>query len=88
MNFGRNQLDKPTPARFEFWVKVFVIITGIFCAWMPTNNIIGHHAQDIITPILNLLNSVSLALLPMFGVDVPAKTVPVENVKVMEDKPK
>jgi hypothetical protein len=87
MQFGRKQIGKPTPAGLEFWSKIYIGIMGLFLAWMPTNNIVPHHAQDVITPIANLINSIIIFLLPFFGIPVEdKKMVPVEDVKVMEEK--
>lgn len=87
VKFGRKQLTKPTPAGFEFWVKIFVGVSGLLLAWMPTNNIVPHGVQDVITPICNLVNSVMLFLLPFFGVQIASTVVRTKDVKVMEEKP-
>lgn len=84
IKFGARQIRNPTPANFERFVKIFIGLTGLFMAWMPTNNIVPHHFQDVITPVNNLLNSVFIFLLPYFGVKVDSPTVPVEDVTVIE----
>lgn len=86
MNFGRKQLGKPTPAGLEFWAKIYIGVMGLFLAWMPTNNIVPHQAQDIVTPIANLVNSIVIFLLPFFGAEIDQKNVPIEDVKVVEEK--
>lgn len=90
VKFGVSQIPNPTPARLERRVKIFIGVSGLILAWMPTNNIIPHNVQDIITPIINLSNSIMLFMLPYFGVEIERKTVPVEDVKVIEtdNKPK
>lgn len=87
IKFGVRQLRNPTPASFERNVKIFIGVTGLLLAWMPTNNIVPHNIQDVITPITNLTNSILLFLLPYFGVKVETATVPKEDVTVMETKP-
>lgn len=84
IKFGVRQLKNPTPASFERFVKIFVGITGLILAWIPTNNLIPHGAQDILTPITNLVNSILLFLLPYVGVKVDSATVPTEDVNVIE----
>lgn len=88
ISFGRRQIGRPTPASFEFWAKIWIGVTGLFFAWIPTNNIIPHGVQDIITPVGNLINSIVIFLLPFFGVSVQEGTtkIPIEDVKVMEEK--
>lgn len=86
MNFGRKQLGKPTPASLEFWAKIYIGVMGLFLAWMPTNNIVPHGAQDIITPIANLINSIVIFMLPFFGAEINKDVVPIEDVKVAEEK--
>jgi hypothetical protein len=86
VKFGTGQLGNPTPAKLERNVKIFIGVCGLILAWMPTNNIVPKNVQDIITPIANLINSILIFMLPYFGVQVDRKTVPVEDVKVMETK--
>lgn len=86
--FGTKQLGNPTPANFDRNVKIFVGVTGLFLAWMPTNNIIGHGLQDVITPLINLANSVLIFLLPFFGVQTSAKKVSIDDVQTMEQPEK
>lgn len=87
IQFGGRMLKHPTPASFERFVKIWIGVSGLFLAWMPTNNIIPIEFQEIFTPINNLLNSVFIFLLPFFGVKVSASTVPTEDVTAMESTP-
>jgi len=80
-------LKHPTPASFERFVKMWIGITGLFLAWMPTNNIVPIAFQELFTPINNLLNSILIFLLPYFGVVVTEDTVPTKDVTSMESKP-
>ena len=80
-------LKHPTPASFERFVKMWIGISGLFLAWMPTNNIIPIEFQEIFTPINNLVNSILIFLLPYFGVKVKEDTVPTKDVTSMETQP-
>ena len=88
IRFGGKQLKNPTPASFERFVKMWIGITGLFLAWMPTNNIVPIEFQEVFTPINNLLNSVFIFLLPYFGVKVEGDTVPKEDVTAIETSEK
>ena len=87
IQFGGRQLKNPTPASFERFVKIFIGLSGLFMAWMPTNNLVPLSIQEVITPVNNLLNSVMIFLLPYFGVKVNGDSVPAEDVTSMETKP-
>lgn len=88
VKFGTRQLNKPTPANYDRAVKIFIGISGLLLAWFPTNNIVPHNVQDVVTPIINLLNSVMLFLLPFLGVQTTAKKIPADQVTQMENPPK
>lgn len=87
VKFGTSQVGNPTPASLERKAKIFIGVSGLILAWMPTNNLVPLHIQEIITPVTNLFNSVIIFLLPYFGVQVDRKTVPVDDVASMETKP-
>jgi hypothetical protein len=87
VKFGAQQVANPTPANFERFVKIFIGINGLFLAWMPTNNLVPTSVQEVVTPIVNLLNSILLFLLPYFGVQVEGNKIPVKDVVSMETKP-
>lgn len=84
--FGLGQVDNPTPASYERFVKIFVGVSGLILAWMPTNNLVPSDLQDVVTPICNLLNSILIFLLPFIGVKIPTPTVPTKDVNVIETK--
>lgn len=86
IKFGYKQLTKPTPANYDRVVKIFIGVSGLLLAWLPTNNIVPHHVQDIVTPIVNLVNSIMLFLLPFFAVQTDSSRIPVEEVTQMETK--
>jgi hypothetical protein len=84
IKFGTRQVKNPTPASIERAVKIFNVAASLFIAWMPTNNIIGHNAQDIITPILGLLIGMINGVAPLFGIETGSRTVKMEDVTSME----
>jgi hypothetical protein len=84
IKFGTRQVKNPTPAGIERFVKAFNVSAALFIAWMPTNNIIGHHAQDIITPILALLMGMINGVAPLFGIETTSKVVNMDEVTAME----
>lgn len=88
IKFGTKQIKNPTPANIERSVKAFNVAASLFIAWMPTNNIIGHGAQDIITPILGLLIGMVNGLAPLFGIETGTKTVRTDEVTAMENPKK
>jgi hypothetical protein len=63
---------------------VFNVAASLFIAWMPTNNIIGHQAQDIMTPILGLLIGMVNGIAPLFGIETTSKVVKMDDVTSME----
>lgn len=87
IGFGGRMLKHPTPASFERFVKMWIGITGLFLAWMPTNNIVPIGFQEVFTPINNLVNSVFIFLLPYFGVKTDESSIPVQDVTSMETNP-
>lgn len=88
MPFGTRQFSKPTPNKiniiFDGAAAILAIIGGFFMA----ASFISHTFSDIAVSIINLL---LLPLCPvvkrMFGADLETgqKTVPIEDVKVMEE---
>jgi hypothetical protein len=85
--FGRQQIGKPTPASVGFKILVISIVAPIIQVWMGTASYIPNNISNIIISILALTIAVSNALKPLFGVDVPDKSVPSKDVKEVEDKP-
>ena len=86
--FGRQQIGKPTPASIGFKIMLVSIIAPIIQVWLGTASYIPNTVSNIIVSLLALIIAIANALKPLFGVDVPTETVPSEDVKEVEDKPK
>lgn len=86
--FGRQQIGKPTPASIGFKIMLVSIIAPIIQVWLGTASYIPNSVSNIIVSLLALIIAIANALKPLFGVDVPTETVPSEDVKEVEDKPK
>jgi hypothetical protein len=84
IKFGTKQIKNPTPANVERGVKAFNVAASLFIAWMPTNNIVPHNVQDVMTPILGLLIGMVNGLAPLFGIETGTKTVRTDEVTAME----
>lgn len=88
VKFGFQHLSKPTPAGLNRTVRVATVITGIFLAWMNTDNLIGEHAQHVINSLGGLLLGLSNGIAPLFGIQVSdSAVIPASEVKSMENKP-
>lgn len=85
--FGRRQIGKPTPASIGFKIMVISVVAPIIQVWMGTAAYIPNSWSNIIISVLALIIALANGLKPLFGVDVPAKSVPTQDVKEMEDKP-
>lgn len=84
VRFSSAQLGNPTPAGLNRWVRIFTVVVAALIAWMPTNNVVPHGVQDILTPILALLMTIANGIAPFFGIEVSGKTVPAGDVTAME----
>lgn len=85
--FGRQQIGKPTPSSVAFKIMVISIVCPIIQGWLATANYIPNWISNILVSVLALIIALSNALKPMFGVDLPERDVPKEDVKEVEDKP-
>ena len=84
VKFNTAQLNNPTPAGLNRWVRVFTVIFAAVMAWMPTNNIIPNNVQNVITPIMGLLVTIANGIAPFFGIEISGNSVPAEDVTSME----
>lgn len=84
VKFGTRQIKNPTPASLDRGIKVFMVASSAFIAWMPTNNIVSKEIQDVVTPILGLLMTLAMGIGPLFGIETDRKTAPIEDVTTME----
>lgn len=85
VKFGRRQINKPTPSSIAFWVKAYTIIAGVFTVSMESFPAeLSAKAESWIHWLLGFTIAGANGLLPLFGVDVKQKDVPLEDVKEME----
>ncbi len=84
IKFGTKQIKNPTPASLDRGIKVFMVFSSAFIAWMPTNNLVPTNVQNVITPILALMMTLALGIAPLFGIETDRKTAPMEDVTTME----
>lgn len=84
IKFSAKQLNNPTPAGLNRWVRVFTVVVAALIAWMPTNNVVPHNVQDVLTPILALLMTIANGIAPFFGVELNGSTVPSGDVTSIE----
>jgi uncharacterized membrane protein len=84
IKFGTKQLNHPTPANINLWVRVFTVAAGVFMGWMATANIMGPNTKDILNSILGLLIGLVNGIAPLFGIDITSKEVPIEQVKAID----
>lgn len=87
IKFGSKQINHPTPASINLWVRVFTVTAGIFILWMPSSGIVGQHAQDLINSLLGLILALINGLAPLFGVQVTGK-VDAADVTAIETEAK
>lgn len=84
VKFGTQQINNPTPANLNLWVRVFTISASAFMAWMATASIMGPNTKDIINQVLGLALILCNGLAPLFGVQVSGGDVPVKDVAAIE----
>lgn len=85
--FGRKSIGKPTPASISFKIMVISVVCPAIQVWLGTAAYIPNGISNILISVLGLLILLSNALKPLFGVDIPEKTVPSKDVTGVEDKP-
>lgn len=86
VQFGPKQLAKPTPRNVDLFVKVFAAFSLVTIGFVNTTDLISDHMAHIISGILGYLNTLTIAVAPLFGIDIDQKKVPVEKVEVMDNK--
>ncbi len=87
VGFGFGHISLPTPASITTAVRVITVFLAIFVSWMSTNDLIGEHAQSVISAISGLAIALINAIAPLFGIHVsPDTQVPVKDVQSMEVK--
>lgn len=87
MKFGRQQINRPTPASINFWVRVWTVVAGILLTYMESVPFqISAPVASTIKWFLGLTIALGNGLAPLFGAEVSRTSVPIEDVKVIEDK--
>lgn len=87
MKFGLGQTGNPTPQKIAILFDVLASICGIVAGFVTTSAFISHNISDIISSILTaLVIPILMVLKRFFGVDVSGQSVPVADVKVIDEK--
>lgn len=88
MPFGKNQINKPTPASVENGFKIVSAIAAVIIAWFQTIDFLPSNVVKVVSGILGLIIALSAALVPFFGVSTNETTVPIQEVKSMDNPTK
>ncbi len=89
MNFGFGFYGKPTPNKINILFDVLSAALGIFASFFTSAAFISHKFSDIAVSIITgLLIPLCPVVKRLFSVDTEPgqKTVPIGDVKVMEEK--
>lgn len=87
IKFNRNQLKHPTPASVSSKINIIMAISGAVGGWIGTNNFIPAKVSTVIQSFLGLIVLLCVAIKPFFGIAPTQETIPVDDVKEIEDKP-
>lgn len=88
MAFGIRETNKPTPQRIALLFDLLAAACGIVSGFVTTAAFISHTVSDVISSLLTALIIPLLLLFKRFfsvDVDDSKKTVPISDVKVMEE---
>lgn len=83
---GFGQINKPTPASLNRWVRGLNVASVFFIGWMATATIMGPHTKDAVNQILSLFVGAINLLSPLVGAQNIHGTVPVKDVTAVETK--
>jgi hypothetical protein len=88
-NFGFKQINNPTPASLNRWVRVVTVTIGVFLLWMPSAPAgwFNQATQDALVSVLALITALINGLAPLFGVEVTG-SVPAEQVAAIDEPQK
>jgi len=88
MKFGRKQINNPTPASINFWVRVWTISAGIILTSMES--IPFHTVSGMVESTMKWFLGLSIALgnglAPLFGAEIKGTVVDVDKVTAVEEK--
>lgn len=85
VKFGTGQIKNPTPSGLSNYIQIFTVIGAIILAWVGTANFIPLQTSSVIQSVLGLLIGIANGIKPFFGVETSQKTVPIEDVKAMDE---
>jgi hypothetical protein len=87
VSFGPGQWNNPTPRGVDTAVKVFAAFSLVTIGFINTTDLVSDHAAHLISGLLGYLNTLTLALAPLFGIQIGDETkVSAGKVDVMENK--
>lgn len=88
--FGKNQINRPTPAGIANFIQAYTVVAAVVLAWIGTNaaSFIPLKTSGIIQSILGLTIGIANGIKPFFGVKTTATEVPIEQVQTMEEPKK
>ena len=88
MKIGFAQLNNPTPASVNRWVRVWTVSAAIFLTSMESIPFhMGDKVEATIKWFLGLTIALGNGLAPLFGAEVGnQKSIPIEDVKAVEEK--
>lgn len=85
VKFGRKQINNPTPASLNFWVRVITVVVTTVIGWLTTtSDIFSPETLKIIIGVLSLILALCNGLAPLFGVQVEKEEIPVKDVTAVE----
>jgi len=88
MKFGRKQINNPTPASINFWVRVWTVSAGIILTsmeYIPFHTVSGVF-ESTMKWFLGMTIALANGLAPLFGAEVKTDTVPVDKVTAIEEE--
>lgn len=87
MKFGRRQINKPTPASINFWVRVWTVTAGVLLTSMESIPFhISPTTESTTKWFLGLTVTLANGLAPLFGAEISRSSVPVDQITAVEDK--
>lgn len=84
IKFGRRQVQNPTPAAINWWVRLIGGLAGVFGAWLLTVDFIGPKSKNIMNGIVLLVVGIANWLAPFFGTKPKTKYVRAKDVTALE----
>lgn len=88
--FGKNQINRPTPAGLANAVQIFTGVAGAIIGWLGTSasSFIPVKESGIIQSLLGLGITIAIVIKPFFGVKTDATNIPISEVTAMEEPKK